>query len=68
MMFDMIPSEPLPAMTLPIFSRNRSGKDFAEVQPAVGVPVEILHVVPHFFEGEGGSAERVFIRASFTHP
>ena len=40
MMFDMMPSDPLPAITFATLRSNFSAKPFPQIEPAVGIVVE----------------------------
>ena len=40
MMLDMMPSEPLPAITFSTFTSNCSRQHFAQIQAAVGIEVQ----------------------------
>ncbi len=46
MMLDMMPSEPLPAITFSTFTSNCARQHFAQIQPAVGIKVQARRSAP----------------------
>ena len=68
MMFDMMPSEPLPAITFSTFRSYSLRQHLAQVQSAVRVQVQFRSSRPHRFDGARRGSQRVFVRRQLDHP
>ena len=62
MMLDMMPSEPLPAITFSTFRSNSARQHLAQVEPAVGVEIQTGQRARHGLDGLGRRPQRILVR------
>ncbi len=65
MMFDMMPSEPLPAMTFSTLRSNSRASTSRKLQAAIGIEVQAGQCARHGLDGFGRRAERILVGGEF---